>query len=135
MRWLVVALVLPCVVAMGASLPGCGPDPRRVRALDALEITRRAVTEVDSSGGESTPAIRSALEDVNARLLETEHAYDLWGGATGSMAFERMAACLSVALGDLRDALSARDGEAAPELETAQLEMASFTERPCRRRR
>ena len=131
-------------------LGGCGPDARRVRAIDALETARRAVTELDSvtdletgtetSGGEVEAAdasadVRAALADASARLEETERAYDLWGGATGSMAFERTAACLSVALGLLREALEARGSAVSADLETAEQAMASFTERPCRRRR
>lgn len=131
-------------------LGGCGPDARRVQAIDALETARRAVTELDSvtdletgtetSGGEVEAAdasadVRAALADASARLEETERAYDLWGGATGSMAFERTAACLSVALGLLREALEARGSAVSADLETAEQAMASFTERPCRRRR
>ncbi len=136
-------------------LGGCGPDARRVRAIDALETARRAVTELDSvtgldsvtevdavtevdTGGgevEADADVRAALADASARLEETERAYDLWGGATGSMAFERTAACLSVALGLLREALEARGAAVSADLETAEQAMASFTERPCRRRR
>jgi hypothetical protein len=145
-------------------LGGCGPDARRVRAIDALETARRAVTELDSvTGLDSVPEldsvtepdsvtevdtgggeveaseadadVRAALADASARLEETERAYDLWGGATGSMAFERTAACLSVALGLLREALEARGAAVSADLETAEQAMASFTERPCRRRR
>lgn len=125
--------VLSGVLFVFALVVGCGPDARRVRAIDALETARRAVTELDTSGGEDE--VRAALADASARLEETEHAYDLWGGATGSMAFERTAACLSVALGVLREALEARGEEVPADLETAEQEMASFTERPCRRRR
>lgn len=113
------------------ALAACG-DARRERALEAIESSRIVVTDVETSGSEAPP-VRAALADASARLEETEHAYDMWGGATGSRAFERSAACFAAALGELREALLAA-GEAVPvDLETSEATMASFTERPCRR--
>jgi hypothetical protein len=44
-------------------LGGCGPDARRVRAIDALETARRAVTELDSvTGLDSVPELDSVTE-------------------------------------------------------------------------
>lgn len=115
---------------------GCGPDVRRVQAMEALETARSVVTELEvrTSGGEGSRELIVALDVASARLIETEHAYDLWGGSTGSRAFERMAACLSNALGDLRTALVAEHLGVPEDLETAEASMGSFTERPCSRR-
>jgi len=132
-RWIVSGLVLLLLT----SIVGCGPDARRVQAMEALETARSVVTELDvrTSGGEGSPELLVALDIASARLIETEHAYDLWGGSTGSRAFERMAACLANALGDLRGALLAEHLIVPTDLETAEVSMSSFTERPCSRRR
>ncbi len=106
-----------------------------MQATEAIETARAVVTELEvrTSGGEGSRAVVSALDLASARLVETEHAYDLWGGSTGSRAFERMAACLSNALGDLRSALLAEDLAVPEDLETAEVAMGSFSERGCRR--
>lgn len=134
MRWIASALATTSLLSL---LAGCGPDARRVQAMEALEIARGVVTELEvrTSGGEGLPEVIDALDVASARLIETEHAYDLWGGSTGSRAFERMAACLSNALGDLRSALAAEHSAVPEDLETAEVAMGSFTERPCSRRR
>jgi hypothetical protein len=133
-RWNPWAFALLSLTALSS---GCGPDARRMQAMEALETARSVVTELEvrTSGGEASPEVIAALDLASARLIETEHAYDLWGGSTGSRAFERMAACLSNALGDLRSALSSEHLVVPADLETAEVSMGAFTERPCSRPR
>jgi hypothetical protein len=112
---------------------GCGPDGRRVRAMDALESTRTALTDLDSrtSGSERPAEVSDALDRATVRLEETEHAYDLWSGTTGRIAYERTAACLAAALDTLREALVAAHIEVTVELETAEVALGTTTEHRC----
>lgn len=115
------------------SVAGCGPHARRVRASEAIESTRAALVDLDSrtSGAERPATVTDALDRANVRLEETEHAYDLWGGTTGSLAYERMAACLAAALDTLRGALVDAGIEVTVELESAEANLGTTTEREC----
>lgn len=118
---------------LAATAAGCGGDARRTRAADALESTRLALMDLDArtSGSEAPHAVRDALDRATVRLEETEHALDLWGGATGSLAFNRMAACLGAALDVLRAALGDAGMEISMDLESAEVALATTTDREC----
>ena len=54
---------------------GCGPSARRVRAAEAVESTRLALTDLDArtAGSETPHEVHDALDRANVRLEETEH--------------------------------------------------------------
>ena len=129
---MLVALVLfaPLIVA-------CGPDARRERAEQTLELATRAVALVDETSGDeiaSTPELTSAREDTGRWLAQSQEALDAWPG-TGSLAFETMVPCLGRSLGGLRESL-ARSTRPIPEsLRQAEALARTATERRCARRR
>jgi hypothetical protein len=125
--------VLFLAVLLAGSVSGCGGDARRARALDAIDSTRTALVDLESrtSGSERPAAVADALDRANVRLEETEHAYDLWGGSTGRLAYERMAACLAASLDTLREALVAAGIEVTMELEAAEATLGTTTEHEC----
>ena len=129
-------LLLPALLASGlvVTLAGCGGvDARRTRASEALESTRVALVDLDArtSGGETSPEVRAALDGATARLEEAEHALDLWVGSTGRLAYDRMAACLAAALDTLRGVLTVAGIHVSMELETAEVALGTTTDRVC----
>src|SRR5688572_18401491 len=94
-------LLLACALAV---VVGCGGrDAMRARAADALADMRTALTDLESTtGGDDTSAVRNALDRSMVRFEEMEHALDLWCNVTGSLAYERMVACLTASLDALR---------------------------------
>jgi hypothetical protein len=124
---------LAALVLVLGMIAGCGGNAARTRAADALGDTRIALTDLDAetSGGESPAEVRDALDRATVRLEETEHALDLWRGATGSLAYERMAACLAASLDTLREALGAAGMPISVELESAEAALGTTTDREC----
>lgn len=130
--WLSTVLVIGAALLV-LTLAGCGGDARRARAVDALASTRVALMDLDvtTSGGEAPHAVVDALDRATVRLEETEHALDLWGGSTGPLAFQRMAACLGAAIDTLRAALSDAGMEVSMDLESAEAALGTTTDREC----
>lgn len=115
-----------------ALVAGCGGgSAMRTRAAEAVADTRIALTDVESTTGGDDAAVRDALDRSMVRLEETEHALDLWRGATGSLAYERMAACLAASLDALRDALREAEMPISMELESAEAALGTTTDREC----
>ena len=109
-------------------LIACGGGAKE-RAQSTIQLTSRALVDVEHSGGES-PAFREAVQAAHDWLDPVEAAVDIWAEG-GDAAYRRVVGCLGNALADVRDALVAEQREVPTALEQAEAETRGASDTPC----